>query len=115
MFEQKKSSNTGLEEIRGICGLGCNNETLEVLIENDIQFTVLSPHQSQAVRSLGSGDWTDVRHGKLKNLDARPGAKYELLKTLINLAKRLNFNMEKYDEALEANRNSTRRKQGIWP
>jgi alpha-amylase/alpha-mannosidase (GH57 family) len=35
-------------------------ETLEVLAENNIRFTILAPRQAKAVRKTGSGDWIDV-------------------------------------------------------
>jgi alpha-amylase/alpha-mannosidase (GH57 family) len=35
-------------------------ETLEVLAENNIRFTILAPRQAKAVRKTGSGDWVDV-------------------------------------------------------
>ncbi|MDD2852662.1 MAG: DUF3536 domain-containing protein [Desulfuromonadaceae bacterium] len=37
-------------------------ETLEVLAEGGIGFTILAPHQAAAVRKIGSGSWKDV-HG----------------------------------------------------
>lgn len=37
-----------------------DTETLEVLAENGITFTVLSPWQAQSVRTLGYGGWEDV-------------------------------------------------------
>ncbi len=42
-----------------------DTETLEVLAENGITFTVLSPYQAQAVRIKGWGDWQDVSGGKV--------------------------------------------------
>ncbi|MBN1152377.1 MAG: glycoside hydrolase, partial [Dehalococcoidia bacterium] len=35
-------------------------ETLEVLVENGIKFTVLAPRQAAKVRGVGSTEWTDV-------------------------------------------------------
>ena len=42
-----------------------DTETLEVLAENGIVFTVLSPYQAQAVKTMGWGDWRDVTGGKI--------------------------------------------------
>src|SRR5581483_8035024 len=41
-------------------------ETLEILAENGIQFTVLAPHQAARFRPLdGSADWQDVNGAKI--------------------------------------------------
>ena len=37
-----------------------DTETLEVLAENKIKFTILSPWQAQAIKLIGYGDWEDV-------------------------------------------------------
>ena len=42
-----------------------DTETLEVLAENGILFTVLSPYQAQAVRVQGYGGWEDVSGGRV--------------------------------------------------
>ena len=42
-----------------------DTETLEVLAENKITFTVLSPWQAQSVRYIGYGDWQDVSGAKI--------------------------------------------------
>lgn len=42
-----------------------NEETLEVLIEQGVRFTVLSPYQAARVRKLGDSEWTDVSGGKV--------------------------------------------------
>ncbi|MBQ7544753.1 MAG: DUF3536 domain-containing protein [Synergistaceae bacterium] len=42
-----------------------DTETLEVLAENGILFTVLSPYQAQSVRVQGWGDWEDVTGGRV--------------------------------------------------
>jgi alpha-amylase/alpha-mannosidase (GH57 family) len=43
-----------------------NTETLEVLAEHHIKFTVLAPHQAHQVRRLAGGQWTEVTE---ENLD----------------------------------------------
>jgi len=44
----------------------CNNETVEVLIEQGIRFLVLSPYQADSVRHLhDGGDWSDVGGGNI--------------------------------------------------
>jgi alpha-amylase/alpha-mannosidase (GH57 family) len=40
-------------------------ETLEVLAEHGILFTVLAPHQAARVRKLGQGEWVDVSGGRI--------------------------------------------------
>ncbi len=40
-------------------------ETLEVLSQFGIQFTILSPFQASKVRPLNTSDWTDVNGGKV--------------------------------------------------
>ena len=42
-----------------------DTETLEVLAENGILFTVLSPYQARSVRTMGWGDWQDVSGGRI--------------------------------------------------
>lgn len=42
-----------------------DTETLEVLAENGILFTVLSPYQAEAVRPLWESEWQDVRGGRV--------------------------------------------------
>ncbi|RAI15839.1 MAG: glycoside hydrolase [Candidatus Melainabacteria bacterium] len=47
-----------------------DDDTLRVLVENGIKYTILSPYQALRVRPLNSNDWTDVSWG---NIDpARP-------------------------------------------
>ena len=43
----------------------CNQETVEVLIEEEIKFTILAPHQAESVRSLSGKDWNVVSPGTL--------------------------------------------------
>jgi alpha-amylase/alpha-mannosidase (GH57 family) len=40
-----------------------DTETLEVLAEMGIAFTILSPYQAKAVRKIGDADWRDVTGG----------------------------------------------------
>lgn len=40
-------------------------ETLEVLAENGIKFTILAPHQASRVRRIGTGKWKDVSGGQV--------------------------------------------------
>ncbi|MGH8059751.1 MAG: DUF3536 domain-containing protein, partial [Candidatus Entotheonellia bacterium] len=40
-------------------------ETLEVLAEQGIRFTILSPHQARRVRLPGERGWMDVSHGRI--------------------------------------------------
>lgn len=40
-------------------------ETLEVLAQNDIKFTVLAPHQALKIRRVGEENWIDVSEGKI--------------------------------------------------
>jgi len=42
-----------------------DTETLEVLCDNGIVFTILSPYQAKAVRELGSDSWIDVSGGRI--------------------------------------------------
>src|SRR5256885_17000879 len=60
----------GLEDFRGRFGRepeGCglpeppaDNETLEVLAEAGLRFTILAPHQAWRVRPLGADAWEEV-------------------------------------------------------
>ncbi|MBR2208090.1 MAG: DUF3536 domain-containing protein [Synergistaceae bacterium] len=47
-----------------------DTETLEVLAENGILFTVLSPYQAQAVRVEGWGGWQDVSGARIDSRQA---------------------------------------------
>ncbi len=42
-----------------------NIETLDILAEQGIMFTVLAPHQSRRVRPLGASKWQTIRGGKI--------------------------------------------------
>jgi len=40
-------------------------ETLEVLAQEDIKFTILSPNQARQIRKIGEKDWIEVSDGKI--------------------------------------------------
>ncbi len=42
-----------------------DTETLDVLAEHGIQFTILSPHQAGKVRKIASGRWKDLSGGRI--------------------------------------------------
>ena len=42
-----------------------DTDTLEILAEFGIKFTILSPYQAEKVRSLGKGEWQDATAGKI--------------------------------------------------
>ncbi len=42
-----------------------DDETMEVLVDCGIKFTVLSPYQAQKCRKMGEKDWTDVSWGSI--------------------------------------------------
>jgi len=42
-----------------------DTETLEVLAENKIKFTILAPHQASKVRKIGTEEWLDVSGAKI--------------------------------------------------
>ena len=42
-----------------------DDESLDVLAENGIRFTILSPYQASKVRPLSGGDWQDVNGGRV--------------------------------------------------
>jgi alpha-amylase/alpha-mannosidase (GH57 family) len=43
-----------------------DTETLEVLAENNIKFTILGPHQATKIRKMGEENWIDVSNGNTK-------------------------------------------------
>lgn len=47
-----------------------DNETLEVLVDCGVKFTILSPYQAQSIRKIGEKTWTDVSWGTID--PARP-------------------------------------------
>ena len=42
-----------------------NTETLEVLAENGLKFTILAPHQAAKTRKIGEEQWVDVSDSKI--------------------------------------------------
>ena len=42
-----------------------DDDTLRVLVENGIKFTVLSPYQAQSIRKEGEANWQDVSWGNI--------------------------------------------------
>ena len=42
-----------------------DDDTLRVLVENDIKFTVLSPYQAQKIKKEGENSWQDVSWGNI--------------------------------------------------
>ena len=52
-----------------------DTETLEVLAENDIKFTILAPNQAKAYRKLGDKNWTDGIDPKLPYTCKLPSGK----------------------------------------
>lgn len=40
-------------------------ETLEILAEQDIKFSILAPHQAKRVRKIGSKQWKEIEQGKI--------------------------------------------------
>lgn len=42
-----------------------DDDTLRVLVENGINYTILSPYQALKIRKLGDKDWTDVSWGNI--------------------------------------------------
>jgi len=43
----------------------CNNETLEVLIDEGIKFTILDPSQAEKIRKIETPNWEDVIGGRV--------------------------------------------------
>jgi len=48
-------------------------ETLDILAEQGIRFTILAPHQASRVRQIGTGTWTEVSNGSID-----PAMAYEI-------------------------------------
>jgi alpha-amylase/alpha-mannosidase (GH57 family) len=48
----------------------CNDETLELLIEQGMRYVVLAPGQARRIRRLGAESWTDVRGGRVDTTTA---------------------------------------------
>jgi alpha-amylase/alpha-mannosidase (GH57 family) len=65
-------------------------ETLEILAESGVKFTVLAPHQAKQVRKIGDKDWNDVSGAKID-----PTMAYA-----INLPSGHKFNLFFYDGAI---------------
>ncbi len=42
-----------------------DDETLEILVENGIKYTILSPYQALKFRKIGDKEWTDVSWGNI--------------------------------------------------
>jgi len=42
-----------------------NTESLEILAEHEIQFTILAPRQAKRIRKIGENEWKDVSHGNV--------------------------------------------------
>jgi len=47
-----------------------DTETLEVLAEHEIEFTILAPRQAKAVRKIGTTDWHNLNEGNLNTRKA---------------------------------------------
>ncbi len=45
-------------------------ETLDIMAELGLKFTILAPHQAGQVRRLGASDWNDVRGGSIDTTQA---------------------------------------------
>ena len=43
----------------------CNDATLETLIDAGMSYAILSPHQAQRVRPIGTKEWRDVSNGSI--------------------------------------------------
>jgi alpha-amylase/alpha-mannosidase (GH57 family) len=51
----------------------CHDATLETLIEAGMSYAILSPHQAQRVRQIGTEEWLDVSNG---GIDPRAPYRY---------------------------------------
>ena len=40
-------------------------ETLDILAENNIKFTILAPHQARRIRKMGDPSWTDIKQEEI--------------------------------------------------
>jgi alpha-amylase/alpha-mannosidase (GH57 family) len=65
-------------------------ETLDILAELGIKFTILAPHQAGKVRRLGASTWKDVRGGSIDTRQAY----------LVNLPSGRSINLYFYDKAI---------------
>lgn len=45
----------------------CNEETLEVLIDENIKYIILDPSQAEKVRKIHKGKWKDVSHSNIES------------------------------------------------
>ena len=45
----------------------CDEETLEVLINEGIRFTILAPHQAEAIRAMNHEEWEELPQGALNS------------------------------------------------
>lgn len=52
-----------------------DDETLRILIENGVKYTILSPYQALKIRKIGDRDWSDVSWG---NIDPARAYRYFL-------------------------------------
>lgn len=68
-------------------------ETLEIMVELGLKFTILAPHQASRTRQIGSDSWQDVSGGKID-----PTTAY-----LVNLPSGRKFNLFFYDGPVSRN------------
>lgn len=60
-----------------------DSETLEILIDNGIKFTILAPRQAKAIRKIGDQDWQNTN---TENLDTRRPYLYKVPNTKKSIA-----------------------------